>query len=143
LTLDIFTPKHFQEHFMPEQTLIQSIPFTDLPALGQPLNGGIFRGITTKKDGTHCAVIRLPGKGEDLNWKDSKAWAAEQGGQLPSKAVGAMLASNEELERDWYWTEEEYEASFAWGFLSNGTTFYNHKSAAGGALSVRLIPITA
>lgn len=129
----------------PIETSIKSITFASLPAMGQPLEGGIFRGITTKKDGTHFAVIRLPGKGEDLDWSKAKAWAEEQGGQLPSKAVGALLASNEELEPDWHWTEEEYvgDASFAWLFNSNGYTNIIRKSAAGGALAVRLIPITA
>lgn len=127
------------------QTEIHSIAFTALPALGQPLANGIFRGITTKKDGTHCAVIRLPGKGEDLNWSKAKAWAEDQGGELPSKAVGALLASNEELEPDWHWTHEDYvgDSSCAWDFHSDGYTGTVLKSAAGGALAVRLIPITA
>ena len=122
---------------------IESIAFSALPALGQPLDGGIFRGVYTKKDVTHVAVVRLPGKGEDLDHANSKAWAKEQDGELPSKVAGALLASNEELDTGWYWTDEEYNASYAWLFHSGGITDYGHESSAGGALAVRLIPITA
>lgn len=61
----------------------------DLPKIGEHLDGGIFAGLTTNKDGTHCAVVLLPGKGYDLNWSDAKAWATEQGGELPSRPVAA------------------------------------------------------
>ena len=126
-------------------TKMKSISFSTLPALGQPLDGGIFRGITTAKDGTHCAVVRLPNVIPASSWAKAKTAAKKAGGQLPSKAVGALLASNEALERGWYWTDEEWEgdASYAWLFGSIGSTNGNRKSAAGGALAVRLIPITA
>ena len=48
---------------------------TDLPAIGQLLNGGTFAGLTTKPDGTHCAVVLLPEAGTDLTWTNAKAWA--------------------------------------------------------------------
>lgn len=63
----------------------------DLPKLGGQLDGGILAGLTTKTDGTHCAVVLLPGKGYDLNWSDAKAWATAQGGELPSRPVAARL----------------------------------------------------
>lgn len=67
--------------------------FAQLPALGAPLEGGVFAGLTTQPDGTHCAVVLLPAKGTDLNWEAAKAWAAEQGGELPSRPVAALLLS--------------------------------------------------
>ena len=126
-------------------TASATISFVALPSLNAELDGGIFRGCITKKDGTHCAVIQLPNKAQDLNWKQAKAWAEEQGGQLASKAVAALVTSNAEIERGWYWTEEEVEgdASCAWDFGSIGGPGLSRKSAAGGALAFRLIPITA
>ena len=50
---------------MSEQTQT-TIAFKDLPALGADLDGGEFAGITTKPDGTHWAVSKLPGYGEAL-----------------------------------------------------------------------------
>jgi hypothetical protein len=122
---------------------MNTIKFSDLPKLGEPLAGGVFRGIYTKPDGTHCAVVRLPGLGEGLTHGKADAWAKEQGGKLPSKVVGALLASNEDLPAGLYWTCEEVNASYAWGFSSNGLTGYYHKSYEGWALAVRLLTVTA
>ncbi|MEQ1660655.1 MAG: hypothetical protein ABL896_17965, partial [Hylemonella sp.] len=93
---------------MTTETQLQSISFSALPDLGADLDGGIFRGITTTKDGTHCAVVRLPDVIPASSWAKAKTAAKKAGGQLPSKAVGALLASNEKLERGWYWTDEEW-----------------------------------
>lgn len=91
---------------------------TDLPAIGQLLNGGTFAGLTTKPDGTHCAVVLLPGTGTDLTWTKAKTWAEEQGGELPSRPVAALLFANVKasLQPRWHWSCEEHEteASCAW-----------------------------
>ncbi len=117
-----------------------------LPALGQPLEGGTFAGLTTRKDGTHCAVVLLPGRKEDINWKDAKAWAEEQGGELPTRPVAALLYANvkDQLQPDWHWTADEEGASSAWdcNFLI-GYQNYGHKSYEGSVVAVRLIPLTA
>ena len=119
---------------------------TDLPAIGQLLNGGTFAGLTTKPDGTHCAVVLLPGTGTDLTWTKAKAWAKKQGGELPSRPVAALLFANVKanLKPKWHWTSEEYDASYAWlcNFL-NGTQYDIHKSFEGSAVAVRQIPLTA
>lgn len=120
-----------------------TIKFSDLPKLGEPLSGGVFRGIYTTPDGTHCAVARLPGRGEGVTYDEAAVWAKEQGGELPSKVGGALLASNENLPWGVYWTCEEFDASYAWDFGSDGNTSLSHKSYEGSALAVRLIPIDA
>jgi hypothetical protein len=58
---------------MTTEATIASIQFADLPALGAEFKGGKFAGITTRPDGSHCAVLLLPGKGEDLTWAKAKA----------------------------------------------------------------------
>ena len=119
---------------------------TDLPAIGQPLDGGTFAGLTTKPDGAHCAVVLLPDNGTDLTWAKAKAWAKEQGGELPSRPVAALLFANVKanLKPKWHWTSEEYDASYAWycGF-HYGLQYDGRKSYEGSAVAVRYIKIGA
>jgi hypothetical protein len=68
-----------------------------LPALLQPLEGGLFAGVCTTPDGTHHAVVLLPDAPADrLNWADAMAWAESlgEGAQLPSRPVAALLYAN-------------------------------------------------
>ena len=116
-----------------------------LPAIGATLEGGTFAGLTTRQDGTHCAIVLLPGHKQDVNWQDAKAWAAEQGGELPSRPVAALLYANvkAQLQPDWHWTADEESASCAW-FCDFGYGFQSHdrKSYEGSVVAVRLIPLT-
>ena len=126
----------------------QTIEFAALPALGEDLAGGRFAGIITTVSGFHCAVVLLPAHAENLTWERAKAWAAEQGGELPTRPVAALLyaLSKPALQPHghWHWTSDEYEfdASFAWyctfyyGIQSN-----TRKSFEGSAVAVRLIPV--
>ena len=128
---------------MSTTTTPKSIAFFALPAIGADLDGGEFAGITTKPDGTHWAVTKLPGYGEALDHDKALADAKERGGELPTKAVAALVVANLKVKRGWYWTCETYDASYAWGFYSYGYTNTSYRSAEGGALAVRLIQITA
>ena len=119
---------------------------TTLPALGADLDGGTFAGLTTRPDGTHCAVVLLPSLGEDLTWAKAKAWAKKQGGELPSRPVAALLFANVKpsLSPRWHWTTDEYDGSCAWHcYFHYGDQSYYHKSYEGSAVAVRLIPLTA
>ena len=121
--------------------------FTYLPALGQPLDGGIFCGMTTTPDGQHFAVVLLADKpAADLDWKGAVAWATSVGGALPTRPLAAMLFANakEHFEKDWHWLSEEFDGSYAWGqFFGLGTQDSDRKSYEGRARAVRLIPISA
>lgn len=118
--------------------------FKDLPKLGERLDGGIFAGLTTKPDGTHCAVVLLPGNGRYLTWDEAKVWATRQGGELPSRSVAALLFANlkDRLDPDWHWTSDEDDApyawhcDFAWGYQNN-----RRKNHEGSAVAVRLIAL--
>jgi len=123
-----------------------TISLASLPAIGAALDGGIFAGLTTKPDGTHCAVVLLPGSGTDLTWTKAKTWAEEQGGELPSRPVAALLFANVKasLQLGWHWTSEEFDASYAWVCdFNDGSQGSNHKSYEGSAVAVRQIPLTA
>ncbi len=128
-------------------TPLKSIPFASLPAMHGDLDGGTFFGVTSRKDGMHCAAVLLPAKAEKpLAWKPAIAWAKKQGGELPSRPVAAMLFANlkDKLTPDWHWTSEEDGAAYAWHcYFSSGDIYFYRKSYEGSAVAVRLIPITA
>jgi hypothetical protein len=118
--------------------------FNELPPLGEQLGDGIFAGLTTKKDGTHCAVFRLLGKGYDLDWSEAKEWAEEKGGELPNRSISALLFTTvkEQLSPEWHWTSEERGDSYAWYCdFTYGSQHYFHKRNKGTAIAVRLIAL--
>jgi hypothetical protein len=122
------------------------VKFKDLPKLGEKLDGGIFAGLTTKPNGTHCAVVLLPGKGRGLNWRDAKAWATEQGGELPRRPVSALLVATvkDHLHPDRHWTADELRASYAWYCcFEDGFQDTINKSYECSAVAVRLIALEA
>ena len=131
---------------MNAKTIIAAVSLSALPALGTDFEGGTFAGVTTTKEGTHCAVVLLAGTAEDLAWEGAKAWAAEQGGELPTRPVAALLFANVQpaLSPEWHWTADKFNASSAWGcYFGYGGFNYGHKSSEGAVVAVRLIPITA
>ena len=131
---------------MAKKTVIASILLSTLPALGSDFEGGIFAGLTTRADGIHCAVVLLPGTAEDLTWEAAKAWAVEQGGELPTRPVAALLFANVQpaLSPEWHWTADEYNASYAWNcYFDDGIQCYGLKRNEVAAVAVRLIPLSS
>jgi len=120
---------------------------SQLPALGATLEGGIFAGLTTTKEGTHCAVVLLADKPEKLlTWKKAVAWADGIGAVLPTRPVAALLFANAKDQFDpwWHWTSEEFDGSYAWGQgFGYGYQGNYLKSYEGRARAVRLIQLTA
>ncbi|SIR00653.1 hypothetical protein [Pseudacidovorax sp. RU35E] len=119
---------------------------TVLPALGAALAGGIFAGLTTDKAGQHFAVVLLPGRADSKDWPAAQAWAKEQGGELPSRAVALLLFTHvkDQLPRTWHWTSEPDGASYAWCcYFAYGHQSTSHQSAELAAVAVRQIPISA
>lgn len=128
-------------------TTLTSISLTSLPAIGANLDGGTFAGLTTRKDGTHCAVVLLPTKPtKELAWKPAMAWAKKQKGELPSRPVAALLFANvkDKLEPTLHWTSDEDDASYAW--VCDFRYGYQHgflKSYEGSVVAVRRIHVSA
>jgi hypothetical protein len=117
-----------------------------LPALLQPLEGGLFAGVITLPDGQHYAVMLLGDKpAKRLAWKDAMDWAESVGGHLPTRPIAAMLFANakDQFEEAWHWTAESFDGSCAWGlnFLNGNQNCYR-KSYEGRARAVRLIQLT-
>ncbi len=122
----------------------------DLPAIGQPLDAGVFAGLTTTPDGQHCAVVLLAEKPEKLlTWKQAGDWAQSVGGVLPGRPVSALLflllrSGFETKDEPWYWTSEEYSDRSAWlQYFGGGIQYYGGKSAELRARAVRLIQLSA
>jgi hypothetical protein len=133
----------------PEAIATPALTFSTLPPLGAALDGGIFCGLTTDREGKHFAVALLPDKPKDdaeLTWKKALAWADGAGGALPTRPVSALLFANakDQFEETWYWTSEEHGGSYAWcqDFGSGGQTI-SHKDDTCRARAVRLIQLTA
>jgi hypothetical protein len=73
-------------------------------------------------------------------------WAKEQGGELPTRPMAALLFANlqDKLQPEWHWTADEYSASYAWlCHFDYGSQFSDRKSYDGAAVAVRCIPLTA
>ena len=136
---------------MPETTSttksIISVSFANLPALGAPLDGGIFVGVITQQDGTHSAITLLPDHAEDLTWQAAKDWSAGLNAQLPTRPMAALIFANtqDRPQEGWHWTSEEVKdyASYAWNcYFGLGDQYNDRKSYEGSAVAVRLIHIT-
>lgn len=128
-------------------TTLEAIALASLPDIKQPLDGGTFVGVITMPDGSPYAVVKIDAKPKErMSWKRAMAWAAEAGGQLPSRAIAALLFSiaKDLFEPTWYWTCEPYGSSYAWHcYFDDGTQGYSLQSGEGGAVAVRMIPLTA
>ncbi len=111
--------------------------------------GEHYAGVVLDESGeiSHHLVLLAPST-ENVAWEDARAWAANQGGELPSRAEQSLLFANlkGQFEGAWYWSSESHEddGSCAWGQLfSNGTQDYSDKIFKARARAVRLIPLTA
>lgn len=124
-----------------------AIAFADLPAIGAPLAGGLYAGVTNDAAGAYHAVVLLPdAPPKHLAWKAAVAWAAKlgAGAQLPNRPVAALLYFNlrSQFDLGWHWLCDELDGSDAWLQLFNyGCQNLSRKSYEGCARAVRLIPL--
>ena len=66
-------------------------------------------------------LILLPGDAEDLDWEAANAWAAERGGELPTRREQSLLFANlkGEFESTWYWSGERHESNSGWAWCQD------------------------
>ena len=127
---------------------MQTTTLSALPALGAPLDGGIFVGLVTQPDGTHAAVALLPDRAARVDWQAATDWASGLNAQLPTRQMMAAIRANtqDRPQSGWHWTSESHEedASVAWDCdFDDGNQYYSRKSDEGSAVAVRLIHVTA
>lgn len=94
------------------------IPSATIPlAAGERLAGAILND-----DGTiaHYTIL-LPGDVDDVNWSAAKDWAAQQGGELPTRREQSLLFTNlrDEFESAWYWSAEAHESNSGWAWCQD------------------------
>ena len=105
--------------------------------------GEHYAGIILGKDGeADYHLILLPETTEGIDWADAKDWAAEQGGELPTRREQSLLFANlkEQFKPRWHWSCETHavDAICAWGQGFGGGSQGNcHKGYEFCALAVR------
>ena len=84
--------------------------------------GEHYAGLITGKDGD-CSyhLILLPGDADDINWDNAKAWAAGQGGELPTRREQSLLFANlkDQFENRYYWSCEQHSAEPGWAWFQD------------------------
>lgn len=98
--------------------------------------GEHYAGLILGEDGkpSHHLIL-LPGDVDEKSWSDAKSWAAEQGGELPTRREQSLLFANlkRHFELRYYWSAEEYETNdaYAWyQYFANGRQLYGHKGGS-------------
>ncbi|WP_321789349.1 DUF1566 domain-containing protein [Burkholderia pyrrocinia] len=106
-------------------------------------SGERFAGAILNDDGTlsHYLIL-LPGQAEDVNWKDAIAWAAERGGELPTRREQSLLFANlkHEFDERYYWSCEQHEENSGWAWYQHfyiGNQGDNHQYLELRARAVR------
>lgn len=103
-------------------------------------------GITLHNDKTHQLFLIEGETPKELTFEEAKAWAAKQGGELPSRIDMIVLWKNAraQFKARWYWTAEEHESTgdYAWLQTFNyGTQACYVKGNWYLARAVRRVPI--
>ena len=64
-------------------------------------------------------LVLLPGEAEDKTWEQALAWAAEQGGELPTRAEQSLLFANlkGEFQGAYYWSAQAHETNSSWAWF--------------------------
>ncbi|OBR52376.1 hypothetical protein [Paraburkholderia tropica] len=95
--------------------------------------GEHYAGLILGEDGkpSHHLIL-LPGDVDEKSWSDAKSWAAEQGGELPTRREQSLLFANlkQHFESRYYWSAEEYETNVAYAWFQDflyGNQYYHHK----------------
>jgi hypothetical protein len=109
--------------------------------------GEEYAGIILGKDGTasHHLVL-LPGEADSINWNNATAWAAQSGGELPTRREQALLYANlkEQFQEAWYWSGEQHASNSVCAWRQHFGDGYQHdffKSFEGRARAVRRLII--
>ena len=101
--------------------------------------GELYAGLLLGKNGAPDQhIILLPGEAQSVDWDEASKFAADAGGELPTRREQALLFANlpEEFTPNWYWSNTQRSAGSAWiqGFSSGyqdwGDTSYKCRARA-------------
>ncbi|HXC40666.1 MAG TPA: hypothetical protein VN667_17145 [Burkholderiales bacterium] len=110
-----------------EQPSAQAEKFSlsNLPAVGTPMLGGIFKGLTLFQ-GKPMGLVLLDGDMDDDTWDKARAYADAKGGELPTRIDALVLfeANEGDFLEDVYWTCQTHaaDADYAWDQYFTGGT---------------------
>ncbi len=110
-------------------------------------NGEEYAGIILGKDSeSDHHLILIPGESEKVAWGKAKEWAAQAGGDLPTRREQSLLFANlkERFQTTWYWSCEQHAADSgsAWcQDFSYGIQLSRHKDDEVRARAVRRLII--
>lgn len=81
--------------------------------------GELYAGILLGKDGDPDQhLILLPGQAASVTFKQAQKFAADIGGDLPTRREQSLLFANlpEQFEQDWYWSGTQHSgySNYAW-----------------------------
>jgi hypothetical protein len=120
----------FEKQAVTSEVQIAAVTITLAP-------GEQYAGLVLGDDGAPSYhLILLPGDIDGKSWEDAKSWAAEQGGELPTRREQSLLFANlkSQFEARWYWSAEEYESNAAYAWYQTfgyGGQDCNHKGYNG------------
>lgn len=99
--------------------------------------GGLLLG---KNGDPDQHIILLPSEVQAVNWDEAKKFAAESGGELPTRREQALLFANlpEEFTPNWYWSGAQRGSGSAWGQgFSFGIQYWSYPGGECRARAVR------
>lgn len=143
---------------MPVKAVVKAFLDSIAPASGTALDapgarrlqlaaGELYADIILGKNGEpDYHLILMPGAAEDVNWEKAKEWAADGGGDLPTRREQSLLFANlgEEFQATWYWSSEQSESysGYAWSqYFGNGVQDLCREGGEFRARRVRREPI--
>jgi len=107
--------------------------------------GEVYSGLMlgTPEDPRDYHLFVMPGD-IDGNWDKCMKWAAENGGDLPTRREQRVLGANAKsaFKDARYWSREQRAGNpgYAWGQgFDDGGQYFSHKSFAGRARAVRRV----
>lgn len=109
--------------------------------------GESYAGLLLGKNGEpDIHLVLMPNKGEKLTWDQANKFAADAGGELPTRREQSLLFANlkEEFGPYWYWSGEQHasDPSVAWlQTFYGGFQYFIHKSVEGRVRVVRRLII--
>ncbi len=109
--------------------------------------GERFAGAVLNDDGTlQHYLILLPRQADDVSWTAALEWAAEQGGELPTRREQSLLFANlkTEFDESCYWSAERHEENSGWAwcqrFLNGRQDYYCQNNEFRARAVRRFIP---
>ena len=117
-----------------------AMPRPAIPIIGADRHGGKCAGLSIR-DNDPVELVLLPGEFNGP-WEKAKAWAKEQGGELPTRIDQLALFKNlkGEFQSEYYWSGEQCagNVAYAWGQgFGNGYRDFCHKGDDGRARAAR------